>query len=92
MPAGVGGMLTSRVIDELAVGSVVGPANNQLAEPAGAAQLASRGILYAPDYLVDAGGVIYLGSKANYEASVRQFKDPPRLSVDRMRMRSEAGR
>lgn len=62
MPAGVGGMLSPSVIDELAAGAVVGPANNQLAQADGAEQLAARGILYAPDYLVNAGGVIYLGA------------------------------
>jgi valine dehydrogenase (NAD+) len=37
---------------------VCGGANNQLAAPGVAAQLVERGILYAPDYLVNAGGVI----------------------------------
>lgn len=62
MPAGVGGMLSARVIAELDTLAVVGPANNQLAHADGAEQLAARGILYAPDYLVNAGGVIFLGS------------------------------
>ena len=40
-------------------GSIVcGGANNQLATPGVAEQLRGRGILYAPDYLVNAGGVI----------------------------------
>ena len=63
MPAGVGGMLSPQVIDELEVAAVVGPANNQLARADGAEQLAARGILYAPDYLVNAGGVLYLGAE-----------------------------
>jgi valine dehydrogenase (NAD+) len=37
---------------------VCGGANNQLATPEMAGRLAGRGILYAPDYLVNAGGVI----------------------------------
>ena len=61
MPAGVGGLLTPEVIAELNVAAVVGPANNQLANSDGAAELADRGILYAPDFLVNAGGVLYLG-------------------------------
>ncbi|MFD1202834.1 Glu/Leu/Phe/Val dehydrogenase dimerization domain-containing protein [Leucobacter albus] len=65
MPAGVGGMLSPRVIDELDTRAVVGPANNQLAEADGAEQLAARGILYAPDYLLNAGGVIYLGAEGD---------------------------
>ncbi len=62
VPAGVGGMLSRSVIADLNSRAVVGPANNQLAESDGAAQLAERGILYAPDYLVNAGGVIYLNA------------------------------
>lgn len=60
VPAGVGGVLTPEVIEELAVRAVVGPANNPLAERAGAARLRQRGVLYAPDFVVNAGGVIYL--------------------------------
>ncbi|MDQ0104363.1 leucine dehydrogenase [Paenarthrobacter nicotinovorans] len=62
VPAGVGGMLTDTVITELDARAVVGPANNQLAQPDLDRLLANRGILYAPDYLVNAGGVIYLGA------------------------------
>jgi leucine dehydrogenase len=61
VPAGVGGLLTTEVIDRLRVRAVVGPANNPLADPAGADQLHRRGILYAPDFLVNAGGVVYTG-------------------------------
>ena len=39
---------------------VAGSANNQLAEPADAVRLRDRGILYAPDYVINAGGVIQL--------------------------------
>ncbi|MGO2658315.1 MAG: Leu/Phe/Val dehydrogenase [Mycetocola reblochoni] len=67
MPAGVGGMLSDTVIAELASAAVVGPANNQLATPDGGALLAARGILYAPDYLVNAGGVIHLGAEGTPE-------------------------
>jgi leucine dehydrogenase len=37
---------------------VAGSANNQLAEPQAAEVLRSRGILYAPDYVINAGGAI----------------------------------
>jgi leucine dehydrogenase len=60
VPCGLGGVLTSHVIAELAARGVVGAANNQLASPEGAAELAARGILWAPDFVVNAGGVIYL--------------------------------
>ncbi|TFC43337.1 amino acid dehydrogenase [Cryobacterium sp. TMT2-10] len=60
VPCGLGGVLNARVIGELNVLGVVGAANNQLAQPEGAAQLDARGILWAPDFVVNAGGVIYL--------------------------------
>lgn len=60
VPAGIGGLLTDEVIDELDTAAVCGPANNPLASRSGAERLAARGILYAPDFVVNAGGVIYL--------------------------------
>lgn len=60
VPAGIGGVLTDEVIDALDSRAVCGPANNPLATRAGADRLAARGILYAPDFVVNAGGVIYL--------------------------------
>lgn len=60
VPAGLGGILTAPVIEQLPVRAVCGPANNPLAERGGADALAARGILYAPDYVVNAGGVIHL--------------------------------
>jgi leucine dehydrogenase len=60
VPCGLGGVLTSRAIAALRVKGVVGAANNQLAQHEGAAELAARGILWAPDFVVNGGGVIYL--------------------------------
>ncbi|WP_349899372.1 Glu/Leu/Phe/Val dehydrogenase family protein [Parafrigoribacterium soli] len=60
VPCGLGGVLSPTVIDELRVPAVVGAANNQLARHDGAEQLTARGILWAPDFVVNAGGVIYL--------------------------------
>src|SRR5690606_28596069 len=60
IPCGLGGVLTSDVIKNLRVRGVVGAANNQLAHVDQAVELAERGILWAPDFVVNAGGVIYL--------------------------------
>jgi leucine dehydrogenase len=68
VPAGIGGVLTDEVIDALAASAVCGPANNPLAEHSGADRLAARGILYAPDFVVNAGGVIYLDLEARHAA------------------------
>jgi len=65
VPAGLGGILTDEAIEALPVRAVVGPANNPLAEHSGAARLAERGIVYAPDFVVNAGGVIHLQGMAD---------------------------
>ncbi len=70
VPCGLGGVLTSRVISELNVLGVVGAANNQLAERAGAEALDARGILWAPDFVVNAGGVIYLAMASEPNADL----------------------
>lgn len=68
VPAALGGLLTRESVAGLRCAGIVGPANNQLADDAVADLLADRGVLWAPDFLVNAGGVIYganmeLGSK-----------------------------
>jgi leucine dehydrogenase len=70
VPAGVGGMLSDDVIAELAATAVCGPANNQLASAGADLALRARGILYAPDYLVNAGGVIRLGDELSDDEAV----------------------
>ena len=57
-PCALGAVLDDRTIPELRAQIVCGGANNQLAEARHAALLAARGILYLPDYLANAGGVI----------------------------------
>ena len=69
VPAGIGGLLTDDVIDALDAKAVCGPANNPLAARSGAERLAARGILYAPDFVVNAGGVIYLDLEAKHMGS-----------------------
>ncbi|MFJ9150408.1 Glu/Leu/Phe/Val dehydrogenase dimerization domain-containing protein [Streptomyces sp. NPDC102270] len=59
VPAALGGLLTARTVPLLRCAAVAGPANNQLDEPATARLLAARGILWAPDVVVSAGGVIH---------------------------------
>ena len=57
-PCAMGGVLDDQTIPRLRAKIVCGGANNQLALPRHAAMLAARGILYVPDYLANAGGVI----------------------------------
>ncbi len=57
-PCARGGILNADTIPRLQCRIVAGAANNQLAEPADADRLQHRGILYAPDYVINAGGII----------------------------------
>jgi leucine dehydrogenase len=59
-PCAVGGTLNAESIPRLACRAIAGCANNQLAEPEDDERLRERGILYAPDYVVNAGGIIQL--------------------------------
>jgi leucine dehydrogenase len=59
-PCAVGGTLSAESIPRLACRAVAGCANNQLAAPEDSERLRERGILYAPDYIVNAGGIIQL--------------------------------
>ena len=57
-PCALGGALNDDTVPVLSARIVCGAANNQLAHVGIDKQLAERGVLYAPDYLVNAGGVI----------------------------------
>lgn len=57
-PCALGQILNAGNIPKLLARIVAGAANNQLATPADGDSLADRGILYAPDYIINAGGVI----------------------------------
>ena len=62
-PCGVGPVLTGQSAMQLRCAAVAGAANNQLTTLQVADQLESRGILYAPDYVINAGGLIYVALK-----------------------------
>jgi leucine dehydrogenase len=57
-PCALGGSINDETLPELDVDIVAGAANNQLEEPRHGRGLAARGILYAPDYVINAGGLI----------------------------------
>ncbi|TNY38205.1 Glu/Leu/Phe/Val family dehydrogenase [Thermomonospora catenispora] len=62
-PCALGGSLNDDTVQTLRAKIVCGAANNQLAHPGVEKQLADRGILYAPDYVVNAGGVIQVADE-----------------------------
>lgn len=57
-PCALGAILNDSTIPQLKAKVVAGAANNQLAEARHGAELLKRGILYAPDYVINAGGII----------------------------------
>jgi leucine dehydrogenase len=83
-PCALGAILNEQTIPAIAAPIVAGAANNQLATPDDAARLHARGILYAPDYVINAGGIInvameYLGHGDRAEVEARVGHIPGRL-------------
>ena len=62
-PCGLGGVFNAQTVSELHCAAVAGAANNQLANGEAADALEARGILYAPDYVINSGGLIYVALK-----------------------------
>ena len=62
-PCALGGALSAETIPALGAAAVVGSANNQLATPEDADRIDASGVLYAPDYIVNAGGVINIAEE-----------------------------
>jgi leucine dehydrogenase len=67
-PCALGAVVNDQTLPQLKVRIVAGSANNQLAEEHHGDALAERGILYAPDYVINAGGVINIAHEgSNYD-------------------------
>jgi len=62
-PCALGGDINVRTIPELSCAAVAGSANNQLVNDDDGDLLKSAGILYAPDYVVNAGGIINIAAE-----------------------------
>ena len=71
-PCALGGVINAETIDRLRCRIVAGGANNQLATPEDGEDLHRRGIIYAPDFLINAGGII------NAAAEIGQPYNPDR--------------
>ena len=57
-PCALGAVLDADSIPRITAAIVAGGANNQLAEPKDGKRLADAGILYAPDYVINGGGIV----------------------------------
>ena len=83
-PNALGAVLTEQSVRRLRARAVAGGANNQLATPEDGRRLHERGIAYAPDYVINAGGIInvgleYLGHGDEAEVKARIARIPARL-------------
>jgi leucine dehydrogenase len=81
-PCALGNVLTSTTIPKIKAKIIAGAANNQLSTAEDGVRLAGRDILYAPDYVINAGGIIsvaaeYYGnsSEDDVRADVGRIKD-----------------
>jgi leucine dehydrogenase len=84
-PCALGAILTAESIAALRAPVVAGGANNQLATPDDGWRIHARGITYAPDYVINAGGIInvgleYLGQGDRAEVEARIARIPDRLT------------
>ena len=91
-PCALGNIFTSVTIPKLKAKIIAGAANNQLATEADGARLAERDILYAPDYVINAGGIIsvaheYFGDSSEDHVKEAVERIPGRL--DRIFSRSQ---
>ena len=77
-PCAMGGAITDEVVDALSAKVVCGAANNQLAHPGVEKHLMDAGITYAPDYVVNAGGLIQVADEL----------DPRGFSFERAQQRA----
>ena len=88
-PCALGGLHTEDAVPDLHCAIIVGAANNQLASAQVADSLAAAGILYVPDFLANAGGIINIAEEAHgYDRSrsvkaVGQIRDTTTLVLER---------
>jgi len=73
-PCALGGVLTPRSVTELRCSIVVGAANNQLSDGSVAEALQNAGILYVPDFVANAGGLVHVA--AEYTGLPRSVVEP----------------
>ncbi len=65
-PNALGGVINDQTIPELQCSVVAGAANNQLLNPEHGAALADAGILYAPDFVINSGGLIHVSGELHH--------------------------
>ena len=95
-PCALGNILTSTTIPRIKAKVIAGAANNQLSTPADGLRLAQREILYAPDYVINAGGIISVAHEYYGDASEDDVREDVGRIKDRLadlfRQSAETGR
>lgn len=82
-PCALGAVINDQTLPEFKVKIIAGGANNQLATPQHGGRLHERGILYAPDYVINAGGVIQFS--VEHAALVNKTPYIPALVPEKVR-------
>ena len=88
-PCALGGVLSAATIPLLRCAVICGAANNQLEDDEAGDLLAARGVVYAPDYVVNAGGIINIAEEfvgydpERAERRVRAIYDTTRSVLER---------
>lgn len=95
-PCALGGIITHDNIDQLKCRAIVGAANNQLEDQSLGRQLQEKGILYAPDYLVNAGGLLNvveeIGQAYSSKEVLRKVEKLPMILRDLYQKSLETGK
>jgi glutamate dehydrogenase/leucine dehydrogenase len=78
-PCALGGVLNEATVAALRCRAVCGPANNQLDDPSIDARLAARGVIYVPDFVAGAGGIINIAEEFNGYSRVRALERTARI-------------
>lgn len=79
-PCAIGGVISARTIPMLKTGIVAGGANNILEDEArDGAELLRRGIVYAPDYVVNGGGIMSVNAELRGESREKVMADAARI-------------
>ena len=85
-PCALGNILTSATIPKIKAQVIAGAANNQLSTQDDGARLSKRNILYAPDYVINAGGII----NVSHEYHDNSSEDRVRSDIDQIPGRLQA--
>ena len=73
-PCALGGVINDKTVEQFRCRVIAGAANNQLQEDRHGRELEKRGILYVPDYVINAGGLIHVADELQNYDEVRVYK------------------